>query len=404
MQNKSYISGSPNRKSDFHIEYKPASTGALDIKIYSKTMNLHGSKLKAIATSTISFFNIKHGIFSITDNGGQYFVLQARLEAAIKSANSKINNFFLNPINKKTLYKTTKKRFRRSRLYIPGNQPKLMLNAGIHEPDGIILDLEDSIEQSEKISARYIVRNALRTIDFFGSEHMVRINQGDLGIEDLHAIIPENVHVILIPKVETKNDITSIDKLINKISKQCNKTEPTLLLPIIESAKGILNSFEIAKASKNIIGLAIGLEDYTADLGVKRTNTGKESLFARSQLVQAAKATGIQAIDTVFSDVSDELGLRESVREAKGIGFEGKGCIHPRQIKPIHEEFTPTIKEIDEAKNIVKAFNHATSKGIGVISLGSKMIDPPVVERAQHTTKLAISMNLLDKDWELNEK
>ena len=404
MQNKNYISGNLDRKSDFYIEYSPASTGVLDIKINSKTMSLHGTKLKEIVTSTISFFNIKHGKFSITDNGGQYFVLQARLEAAIKSANSKINNSFLNPINNKTLYKTKKKRFRRSRLYIPGNQPKLMLNAGIHQPDGIILDLEDSIEQSEKISARYIVRNALRTIDFFGSEHMVRINQGRLGIEDLHAIIPENVHVILIPKVETKNDIKSIDTLINKISEQYNKAEPTLLLPIIESAKGILNSFEIAKASKNIIGLAIGLEDYTADLGVKRTNSGKESLFARSQLVQAAKAAGIQAIDTVFSDVSDELGLRESVQEAKGIGFEGKGCIHPRQIKPIHEELAPSIEEIDEAKNIVKAFNHANSKGIGVISLGSKMIDPPVVERAHHTTKLAISMNLLDEDWELNEK
>ena len=156
--------------------------------------------------------------------------------------------------------------------------------------------------------------------------------------------------------------LSNIDKLINKISKQYNKTEPTLLLPIIESAKGILNSFEIAKASKNIIGLAIGLEDYTADLGVKRTNTGKESLFARSQLVQAAKATGIQAIDTVFSDVNDETALRKSVIEAKSLGFDGKGCIHPRQIQPIHQEFAPNKNEINQAKKIVLAFENIFSK------------------------------------------
>ena len=170
-------------------------------------------------------------------------------------------------------------------------------------------------------------------------------------------------------------------------------------MPILESASGILNSLEIAKASRNNVAIAIGLEDYTADIGVERTNKGRESLFARSQVVNAARSAGIQAIDTVFSDVNDEEYLRESVREAKEIGFDGKGCIHPRQIKPIHEEFLPTKTEVEKAKKIVLAFDNAEKKGLSVVSLGSKMIDPPVVKRALHTIDLSVSTGFVPKNW-----
>jgi citrate lyase subunit beta/citryl-CoA lyase len=228
---------------------------------------------------------------------------------------------------------------------------------------------------------------------------MVRINQGDLGLIDLEAIIPQNVHLILVPKVENANQLIAVDDKIQHIRKECGRKEPVYLMPILESAKGILNSLEIAKASKNNVAIAIGLEDYTADIGVQRTNKGRESLFARSQVVNAAKSAGIQAIDTVFSDVSDEDGLRRSVQEAKELGFDGKGCIHPRQIKPIHEEFAPSKSEIDKAQKIVIAFDEAEKKGLGVVSLGSKMIDPPVVKRALQTVDLAIGMKLLPKRW-----
>ena len=147
------------------------------------------------------------------------------------------------------------------------------------------------------------------------------------------------------------------------------------------------------------MAIAIGLEDYTADIGVQRTNQGRESLFARSQVVNSAKSAGIQAIDTVFSDVNEEDGLRASVKEAKELGFEGKGCIHPRQIIPIHEEFAPSKSEIERAKKIVIAFDEAEKKGLGVVALGSKMIDPPVVKRALQTIDLAIAMKLLTKRW-----
>jgi citrate lyase subunit beta/citryl-CoA lyase len=220
-----------------------------------------------------------------------------------------------------------------------------------------------------------------------------------LGLTDLEFIVPHNVHLILIPKVESAAEIKIIDKRILEISKKCGRKEPVFLMPIIESGRGVLKALEIAEASPNIVALAIGLEDYTADLGVPRTEEGRESFFARGMIVNAARAAGIQAIDTVYSDVGNEIGLRESIREAKSLGFDGKGCIHPRQIKPMHEEFAPSTEEIEKAKIITLAFDEAEKKGLGVVSLGSKMIDPPVVKRALHTIDLAIASNLLNPDW-----
>ena len=176
-------------------------------------------------------------------------------------------------------------------------------------------------------------------------------------------------------------------------------------MPIIESALGVVKAFEIASTSDRVAALAIGLEDYSADLGVARTREGKESFYARVQLVNAAKAAGIQAIDSVFSDVADMDGLKDVVLESKSLGFIGMGCIHPRQIRVIHDAFAPTELEINEAKKIVLAFDDATAKGLGVVSLGSKMIDPPVVKRAQKTIDLALKSALLPENWkELTEE
>ena len=402
MPKKKYSSGNPTAKSDFYVEFVPNNSGGVKIDIQSKTKVLHFSKIENSCQNTLADLKVKHGTLSVIDNGGQYFVLQARIESAIKLASPENINESLPIFKKHAQYKSSRNRFRRSRLYLPGTQAKLMLNAGIHKPDAIILDLEDSVSPAEKDAARLIVRNALRTLDFFGSERMVRINQGKMGLKDLEAIVPHNVHLILVPKVENAKQLKAVDDKIQNIRKDCGRKEPVYLMPILESAKGILNSFEIAKASKNNVAIAIGLEDYTADIGVERTNQGRESLFARSQVVNAARSAGIQAIDTVFSDVGDDVGLRLSVQEAKELGFDGKGCIHPRQIKPIHEEFAPSKTEIEKAKKIVLAFDIAEKKGLGVVSLGSKMIDPPVVKRALQTIDLAIATRLLNKNWKKN--
>jgi citrate lyase subunit beta / citryl-CoA lyase len=396
-----YASGNASEKleSDCFITYEPTSSGGINLNVKSKVEVLYGSAIKRLCNDCLSEFGIHNCNLTIEDGGALPFVMAARLEACIKDAHSESHGLFF-PVNKSSYNaQPIADRFRRTRLYLPGNQPKYMLNAGIHQPDAIILDLEDSVSLSEKDSARLIVRNALHSLDFFNCEKMVRINQGERGVIDLQAIISENVHVILIPKVENADELREIDEKVNDLIIQSKRTEDLFFLPIIESAKGVLNAYEIAGVSKRNVGLAIGLEDYTADIGTQRTTEGTESIWARSMIVNAAKACRIQALDTVFSDVTDMDGLYESTLESKQLGFEGRGCIHPRQIQVIHEAFYPSEKELEYAKRVILAFDKAQKDGLGVISLGSKMIDPPVVKRADSTIKLALHNGILPTDW-----
>lgn len=344
----------------------------------------------------LNFFEIEQAKITIEDKGALEFVIAARMEAAIKKLKPSEKEFLL-PINNKSGSISEKDRLRRSRLYLPGNSPKLMINAGIHSADGLILDLEDSVAPDKKYEARFLVRNALRTLDFSGAEKMVRINQIPEGIKDLKYVIPHTVNLLLVPKCETSGQIKVLEKEIQKL-----ETSPDCciyLMPIIESALGVINAFDIASASERIVGLAIGLEDYTADLGVSRSSGGKESLFARSAIVNAAAAAGIQAIDSVYSNVSDSDGLKNNVINSKALGFEGMGCIHPRQVAIINSGFSPAQTEIEKAQAIVLAFEDAEKKGLGVIALGSKMIDLPVVKRARHTIHAALCSGLLKENW-----
>ena len=385
-------------RSDLRVSYT-TSRHPLTIEINSKVSPLYGASIRNQAETVKNDLGIDSGKLVIDDFGAVPFVISARIEAAIKAAKSGIQKESLPPLKPFCSGKTSRNRFRRSRLYIPGNQPKLMLNAGIHQPDAVILDLEDSVAPGEKAATRFVVRNALRSVDFFGAERMVRINQGDVGLEDLDFIVPHNVHVILVPKVESVEEIKKINERIGEICHRCKRKEHPYLMPIIESARGVLRALEIAEASPNIIALAIGLEDYTADIGVDRTARGRESFLARSTLVNVSRAVGIQAIDSVFSDVDDLEGLQTFVSDAKSLGFDGIGCIHPRQIRVIHEGLSPTDSEIEKAKRIVLAFDDARKQGLGVVALGSKMIDAPVVKRALRTVDLAIASGKLKKNW-----
>ncbi len=401
---KKYIVGPKESKprSDIRITYTP-SKKPLVFELSSKVDVLFGESILSQTETVCRDLGIDSGKFLLEDFGALPFVISARIEAVIKSAYPDITAESLPPMKPHCKSKSTRNRFRRSRLYIPGNQPKLMLNAGIHKPDGIILDLEDAVAPPEKESARFIVRNALRTLDFFAAERMVRINQGEMGITDLEYIVPHNVHLILVPKVECGEQLKAVDEKINRIMKACGRKKPVYIMPIIESAKGVMHALEIAEASSNNVALTIGLEDYTADIGTIRTDEGKESFFARNTIINAARAAGLQVIDSVFSDVADEEALRESVREAKALGFDGKGCIHPRQIQPVNEEFAPSETEIGKAKKIILAFDKAEAKGLGVVSLGSKMIDAPVVQKAVQTIELAIASGLVSKKWKEDE-
>jgi len=388
----------PGIRSDCFASIELTNSGGAQIDLTSKVGALFGDAIVELATEVLAHFEIENARLVIEDKGALPFVLAARIEAAIKGVIETDKEYWpaLIPENH---YQTQPDRYRRSRLYLPGNTPKLMLNAGIHEPDGIILDLEDSVAPAKKDEARLLVRNALRQVDFYGAERMVRINQGERGLDDLQFVVPHNPNLILLPKCETADQIQQVEERIKALSIENKLTRPIYLMPIIESALGVVNAFNIASASPNVVALAIGLEDYTADLGAPRTQEGRETFYARSSLVNAARAAGIQAIDSVFSDVSDMEALRAVVLESKALGFDGMGCIHPRQIKVIHEAFAPDDDQIEKAKQIVLAFDQAEAQGLGVVSLGSKMIDPPVVKRAQRTIDLALRSGLLPEDW-----
>jgi citrate lyase subunit beta / citryl-CoA lyase len=400
MKNSVAIAGNsgPKVRSDCEIGIKLKSEGGINIDLISKVKVLYGKSITDLVKEILQFFEIKNADVSINDSGALPFVIAARTESAVKQLISSDLEFFPEFLPENN-YKTTRGKFRFSRLYLPGNSPGLMINAGLHSADGIILDLEDSVAPEKKAEARILVRNALRQVNFCGAERMVRINQGQNGLEDLHYVIPHNVNLILLPKCENAASVRQVEAEISAIKKKLNLTNEVFLMPIIESASGVENSFDIARASENVVAIAIGLEDYTADLGVARTIEGTESFYARTRIVVAAKAAGIQPIDSVFSDVADMDALSKNVRVSKSLGFEGMGCIHPRQIQVIKQGFAPDQSEIDKAKKIVQAFETAKLNGLGVVALGSKMIDPPVVARAQKIIDLALRLGLLNKDW-----
>ncbi len=374
---------SDKTRSDCYITIKKLQRSKkLTIKLKSKVEKLYGADIEKLIRKISSFYNLDGAEIEVEDFGALPYTIAARFETAYKRIFKNETKEFLLPIKKALITSTTKDRVRKSRLYLPGNEPKFHINAGLHKPDGIILDLEDSVHPTEKDAARILVRNALRSVNFYGAEKMVRINQLPLGIEDLESIVPHNVHVILIPKCESKETVLKVDEKIKSIRQRNNIRNEIYLMPIIESALGIVNAYEIASSSSNICALTIGLEDYTADIGVQRTDAGLESFYARSIIINAAKAAGVQAIDSVYSDVGNLDGLYKSCIESKTLGFEGKGCIHPRQIKIVHKAFAPTPSEIEKAKLIVEAFDEAKRKNLSVISIGNKMIDPPVVKQA----------------------
>ena len=283
-------------------------------------------------------------------------------------------------------------RLRRSRLYAPGNNPKIIQSVGIFGADCIILDLEDSVSQEEKTAARYLAKYALKELDFGRSERIVRINplSSVLGKKDLEVTMEGEPDTIFLPKSETSGDIKALDIELKRLEEKYNiKTGKTKIIPLIETAKGIINAYEIASASHRVVAISFGAEDFLSDINGKRTDKGYELLFAKSQIVCAAKAAGVQALDTVYSDFRDEEGLYKRCIEAKNMGFDGKGIIHPNQIDIVHKAFSPTKAEIEEAKQIIAAIEEAKSRGAGVASLNGKMIDKPIEIRARRIMKLA---------------
>jgi citrate lyase subunit beta / citryl-CoA lyase len=381
-------------RSDVHVVFEARDSGGVEISLESRVAPYYGTAIMDQTREVLAELGLKHARVAIHDEGALPFVIAARIEAAARRAGLALGKRSL-PEQHPLPPPSQKDRLRRSRLYLPGSEPKYFINASLHAPDAVILDLEDSVHRGEKDAARILVRNAFRAVDFGSCERMVRINQLPAGLEDLAEVVGESPDLILIPKVEHSEQVAEVDRMIGEIKARNGIDRPIWIMPILESALGIENAFAVASASENVASLTIGLEDYTADLGVVKTTEGHESQYARSRVVNAARAAGVQAIDSVFGDVADMEGLRQWGEASRAAGFEGMGCIHPGQIRVIHEAFRPTADEIEKAQKVVAAFDEAQSRGLAVVSLGSKMIDPPVVQRALKLVERAKAMGVI---------
>ena len=285
-------------------------------------------------------------------------------------------------------------------MFVPGNNPGMMQDAFIYGPDSIMLDLEDSVTMAEKDAARLLVHNALKTIDYGNTEMVVRINPLNTayGKKDVEAVVKAGVHVIRMPKTETAEEVREVEREIERVEKEIGCLGRTKIMAAIESTLGIGNAYEIAVASERMMGIALGAEDYCANLKTQRSPEGTELLFARQQIVVAARAAGIDALDTVYSNLNDMETFRKEVELIKQLGFDGKSIINPRQIEIVNEVFAPTEKAIEKAKTIIAAIKEAEKRGSGVIAVNGKMVDRPVVIRAQRTIDLALASGIISKE------
>lgn len=285
-------------------------------------------------------------------------------------------------------------------MFVPGNNPAMMQDAFIYGPDSIMLDLEDSVTMAEKDAARLLVHHALKTIDYGNTEMVVRINplNTPYGKKDIEAVVKAGVHVIRMPKTETAEEVIEVEREIERVEKEIGCPGRTKIMAAIESTLGVVNAYAIATASKRMMGIALGAEDYCANLKTQRSQDGAELLLARQTIVVAARAAGIDALDTVYSNLNDMETFRKEVELIKKLGFDGKSIINPRQIEVVNEVFAPTQKDIDKAKTILAAIKEAEKRGTGVVAVNGKMVDRPVVIRAERTINLALASGVLKEE------
>ena len=286
---------------------------------------------------------------------------------------------------------------RRSMLFLPGNNPNMLINGNCLGSDAVIFDLEDAVSPTEKDAARILVRNTMRYMDFRGCEIIVRINSIDTPYwkKDVEEILPYKPGLILLPKTGTAADVLEADAYITQVEEKLGFEKNTVgLMPLIETALGVENAFAIATASPRVRALFLGAEDLTADLRCKRTKEGREIEYARTRLVMAARAAGVEVYDTPFTDVNDDEGIRKDAAYAKALGFSGKASIAPRHVSVINSVFSPSQKDIEYAYEVMEAIATAKAQGRGVVSLRGKMIDAPVVMRAEQTIAMAEELGL----------
>ncbi len=362
----------------------------LEITITAPVPALVERGIRTVVERMAQTLGIATAKFVVEDKGALDYVLSARIEAAVRKAFPAVEAWRPSLDRKES----RRDRLRRTRLYAPGNNPRLLAGIELHGADCVLLDLEDSVPPTEKASARLLVKHLLAAVPF--PEVWVRINPlSTYGGADLDEVMLAQPHGICLPKTESASDVTALAEILSRLEGEVGSEEGrTLIMPIIETGKGVLHVEEIAVADPRVAIIAFGAEDYTRDVGAMRTRDAL--LFPRSRIVAAAAAAGIQASDTVYADTEDEEGLIEETRHIQDLGFVGKGVINPRQISVIHRVFAPSEKDVEQAAKIVAAAEEAAARGVGVIAIGGKMIDQPVLERARRTLRLAAQVK---EEW-----
>lgn len=300
-----------------------------------------------------------------------------------------------------------KERLRRTMMFVPGNNPAMVKDAGIYGADSIMFDLEDAVSMAEKDAARDLVYEALQTRDYGDAELVVRVNGQDTPYyaNDVRTMVKAGIDVVRLPKAEDAEMVKKLDADITAAEKEFGREEgSTMLMAAIESAKGVINAYQIASASDRMMGIALSAEDYTTDMKTHRYPDGAELEFARNMVLHAARAAGVAAFDTVFTNMNDTEGFYRETEYIHQLGFDGKSLVNPRQIPMVNKVYEPTKKEIENAKNVENAIKEAKLKGSGVISMNGQMVDRPVVLRAERVMRLAKASNLIDEEGNYIEK
>ena len=391
MELKREASCGSDERSDAWVSVRPAD--AISVHIMSKTGPMYEDRIREVVEGTLRTLGVTGAEVEVREQGAYDHVIRARLLCALKRA-SEDGEAFRRPAPIRVAREGTPKgRLRRSRLYVPGNNARILAFVDVFGSDCVILDLEDSVPPGEKDAARFLVRKVLATMDFGDTEVWVRINPLTRGgREDLEVVLLGRPHGICLPKAESPVEVAELAGILYELEGRYGIPWLVWIMPIIESPKGVLAAPEIAKASERVACLAFGAEDYTAEVGCERS--WEALLWARSGIAAAAAAAGIQASDTMFPDIEDEEGLIEETKRAKALGFDGKGAIHPLQIEPIHRAFAPTPDELSWAKGVVAAAEEAERKGLGVVSYEGRMVDRPVVLRAKRILEMARAMRM----------
>jgi citrate lyase beta subunit len=271
---------------------------------------------------------------------------------------------------------------RRSLLFMPGDSMKKIQKAASWEVDTVILDLEDGVAQNRKIEARTTVAEALQTLNFGGRERLVRLNHIDTGLPaaEIETTATWRPDGYIVPKAEDEADLRAIERLLDAAERQFGLAAGAFrLFAMIETARGVMNLKEIARATARLEGLIFGAEDLAGDIGAVRTLAAWEVFYARSAVVMAAAAYGLQAFDMVFTDFHDASGLEAESRFARQLGFTGKTCIHPNQTPIVNRAFSPTPEEIGHAQRLVDAFAAQQAAGAGAFTFEGKMVDMPML-------------------------